>query len=495
MIGNKRKKNFNPKKSNNKKKDKGIKIKTFESRQNSKKDEEILSSEESVIEDDNQNKKLKDDFFNEEDEKLDEITVDEKRLKMAKKLIQTIGEKTKTDGEKEEQEERDDINDYITKEITKEKKEHYFELIKDNFKIKEETFIKGHKASITSLALTADSKYALTTGKDSRAILWDINAGKKTLLTKFSNKPLNSCKLLLDDSLAIFGGNDKFLYLLDMKSFEIVSKVKAHANYINQIAFDTEAETVYSVSNDMTVKIWAGLANKHLIPLETFWGHTNKIYDIDFISKNRLVSCGFDKNIMLWKIDAQSYLQFKNNEDSSIDHIRVLNNNHFVSGDYSGNLFLWKIDKKKPIFKLYNSHQYSKQFNFSKKFEESYHYNYHVNNHNMLENVVEKNETLKDDLQCQLPRPILSIECVRNSDLIISGSNNGVLNVYKYNKKENLITPFVAQETRAGCVNDIKVNKNNEFVVVAHGKDGKFGRWDCSKKAKNGISVAKFYYD
>jgi ribosomal RNA-processing protein 9 len=489
MLGNKRKKTGNSNKRDDKKSKKGMKVKTFESRQFKKKDEEILSEE---SEEENAEEGLKNDkFFEEEEQNFNEATNDEKRLKMAKKLIQKIGEKTKAEDDDGDGDEREEINEYITKEITKEKKEHHIELIKDSLSLHEEKFVKGHKGSITSLVLTNDSKFSITTSKDTRAILWDLSASKRILLPKFSNKPLNSCKLLQDDTLALFGGNDKFLYMMDMKSHEIVSKVKAHNNYINGIAIDSESEHIYSISNDMTVKIWAGYSNKHIIPLETFWGHTNKIYDIDYLSKNRLISCGFDKNVMLWKIDSQSYLQYKYNEDCSIDHVKVLNNNNFVTGDYNGNLFLWKADKKKPICKLHNTHKFSKEFNFSRKYEESFNFNFYRNNQNLLDNVIENKIDYSNETQCQIANPIMSIDCVRNTDLLVSGSNNGILNVYKYSKKESSIEIKLQHEIRGGCVNDIKISNDHSFMVLGIGKDCKFGRWDCSKRAKNGISLVK----
>ena len=184
MLGNKRKK-FGNSKKNNKKNEKGMKIKTFESRQSKKRDEEILSDQS-----EGENENIKDDkFFNVEEENIDETTTDQKRLSMAKKLIKKIGEKKKSEVNDDE-DDREEINEYINKEISKEKKEHYIELINENFQLKEEKFIKGHKASITSLNLTNDSKFAITTSKDSRAILWDLNAEKRILLPKFSNKPL-----------------------------------------------------------------------------------------------------------------------------------------------------------------------------------------------------------------------------------------------------------------------------------------------------------------
>ena len=174
MLGNKRKK-FGNSKKNNKKNERGMKIKTFESRQTKKRDEEIISEQ---SESDNENIK-NDKFFNLEEEKIDETTTDQKRLSMAKKLIQKIGEKNKTDGDEEDG--REEVNEYINNEITKEKKEHYIELINDNFILREEKFLKGHKGSITSLNLTYDSKFAITTSKDTRAIIWDLNAEKRIL--------------------------------------------------------------------------------------------------------------------------------------------------------------------------------------------------------------------------------------------------------------------------------------------------------------------------
>jgi len=144
-----------------------------------------------------------------------------------------------------------------------------------------------------------------------------------------------------------FAGKDKYIYLIDSKSLEVITKSRAHNNYINSIAVDEENDAIYSVSNDITMKIWIGAQNKQLVLQDTFWGHTNKVFDIEYISKDRLISCGLDNQIILWKIESSSYLLFKLTNYNSIDMLKVLNNNSFISGDLSGNILLWKTDKKK----------------------------------------------------------------------------------------------------------------------------------------------------
>jgi len=276
-----------------------------------------------------------------------------------------------------------------------------------------------------------------------------------------------------------FAGKDKYIYLIDSKSLEVITKSRAHNNYINSIAVDEENDAIYSVSNDITMKIWIGAQNKQLVLQDTFWGHTNKVFDIEYISKDRLISCGLDNQIILWKIESSSYLLFKLTNYNSIDMLKVLNNNSFISGDLSGNILLWKTDKKKPLFNLLNAHGYSKQFDFRKSFEEKYYFNYHKNNSQNKDDIVNDNRYL-----CEIPFPILSLASSRNTDLILSGSNNGNLNTYKFDPISNTIKLINTNKIKSYCVNDIKIDKNNEFACLAYGKDGKFGRIDTVKKRK-----------
>jgi len=489
-----------------------------------KEDEEILSgSEEDMGDDDN----MENDEFFEADEEKEQQTkstkaktenTDEKRLRLAKKLISQIGNDIIKEDKDDDivQDEVEEVDDYLREQIKKEKQEYFMELATlPNFKPTETGFFKGHLSSITSVDISSTSTTALTCSKDCRAIKWDLSTGRKFLLPQFTLKSLNTCIFTPDDNYGIFAGADKYIHQMDLRSEKIVQSYKAHNDNITGLIFDQNKDQFYSVSRDTTLKVWGVGTTKKSILLETFYGHTGRINDIDIMSGylksenndivakvNRILTCGNDFNINLWKIDTQSYLQFKSPESMyQIDLVKSLNNEFFLSGSYDGMISLWRTNKKKPIFKLQNAHGYEKKKELNHPFFNN------VNSEDEDDNENHDSTSQSSNSTLNLPHPILSLACIKNSDLIFSGSSNGYLNVYKFNQnsgKRDKANPekFVTSEIvpikniplkNKGCVNAIKVNKNNQFLVLANGKDCRLGRWDSEPKAKNGISIVKLF--
>jgi WD40 repeat protein len=292
---------------------------------------------------------------------------------------------------------------------------------------------------------------------------------------------------------------------MDLHNEKIVQSFKAHNNTITGIVFDQNKDQFYSASKDNTLKVWAVGTTQRSILLETFYGHTGEINDMDYIpggglnvtGMNRILTCGADRQINLWKIDSQSFLQFKENDLSlfSYDCIRSLNPDIFITGTYEGTLSLWRNNKKKPVSKVLQSHGVEKKVSVKHSFFNKS--SIDDEDEMSVDTNVSSSETVN------LPYPILSISAIKNSDLLFSGSSDGNLNVYRYLKAEGDRNNIKAKERielfrkvplgQKGCINAMKVNKGNEFMILANGKDCRLGRWDTQNKAKNGISIVKLF--
>ena len=91
----------------------------------------------------------------------------------------------------------EDLNKEILLKYAKEEeklKKSYFQ--NKNFFPHETLFLKGHKSTITDLDISKDSNLIVTSSKDCRGIIFDINKKIKTLLPKFTNKSLYCCSFL-----------------------------------------------------------------------------------------------------------------------------------------------------------------------------------------------------------------------------------------------------------------------------------------------------------
>ncbi len=382
MLGNKRKQISKPKNNKNTKinsKPNNFKPKSFSQKnkgtggRRSKEDEEILS--------DSDNNNLNnsdisnDEFFEKEENSENDNnntqvkeSADSKRLRLARTLISNIEGKIISENNLINNTENNNsketlVNDYLKSSLSHENSEFKYQYA-SKMKPKHIAFLKGHKASVTQVSISSDSKNLISCSKDTRAIKWDLTTQKKTLLPAFSKRPLLTCMYAPDDKHAFFAGSDKHIYQVDLHNEKLISSFKAHNDVITGLVFDTNSEQYYSIGNDKVLNVWGVSPTQRSILLETFYGHTNKICDFDILTTNKIISCGMDSLLNLWKIDSQSFLRFQATESFSslIDNIRCLNQTTFVTGAYDGMVTIWKTNKKKAQNKISFAHGFAKEF-------------------------------------------------------------------------------------------------------------------------------------
>jgi WD40 repeat protein len=472
-------------------------------------DEEIISDSEEEI----NNSLSQDGFFekekinssDEENENLKE-SADTKRLKMARKLITEIEGKMINENDEYENEEKEnkrdlDLDGYLKEQMQRENNEYQQELYK-KINPKHKIFLKGHLSSITEIDISSDSKQLISVGKDCRAIKWDLETNKKFLLPQFTKRSLLTCIWAPDDKNVFFAGADRHIYQMDVHNEKLIQSFKAHNDTISGLLFDPNQEQYYSIGYDKVMNVWGVSPTQKSIKIETFYGHTNKINDLDFLLSGKILTCGSDHQMNLWKLDSQSFLKFQSNDSfiSLIDNLRVLNSSTFATGGNDGTVSIWKTNKKKAQNKILYSHGYSKEFKPEHDFFSSENNLLNYNNDIIKMNINKGNN--KGDIdnnindnninEIKIPNPICSLATIRNSDIIFSGSLNGKMNVYRCFNGNN-ISLLKNIEVEKGCINTIKVNKTNEFMILGYGKDQRLGRWFTDKTAKCGISIVKLF--
>ena len=406
---------------------------------------------------------------------------DEKKLRMAKMLIDKFDKEKKEEDEKSNSEEENSeeiMNKKIIEKYTKEIKNQKINFFSDKnitFSPKELSFIKGHKSTITDISISSKGDLILSSSKDTRGILFDLNKEKKILFPKFTSKALTSCVFSPDEKSVFFGGKDHYIYQIDIKSFDIIQKIKAHNESVTGIIFDKIKDQFYSVGNDKVLKVWSTDTIPAIL-LETFYGHTSKINCIKNMPGeiNRYITTSLDGYINLWRVDSQSFLQFNTSGMYPIDCISPLTNELFFTGNFNGTIQAWKTNKKKSIYKMEYAHGFQDKFNINHPF-----FDLNMKNKGPL---------------VEVGKPILSLESPAFSDLLISGSIGGEINFYeiKENEENNNINMELKNKINIknkGCLNVIKYCPEKKFIVVGNGTDNKFGRWNKEYDNKIGITI------
>ncbi|ROV91473.1 hypothetical protein VSDG_07157 [Cytospora chrysosperma] len=355
----------------------------------------------------------------------------------------------------------------------------------DTRKTKDKTW-QGHTGPILKVAASQDGKFVVTAGADRRMVVHDA----ETL------KPLRA--------------------------------FHQHRDAVTGLAFRRGTNQLYSCSKDRTVKVWS---LNELAYVETLFGHQDHVVDIDALAHERCISVGArDRTARLWKVAEETQLVFRgggpgsserkkdkaalaidprsNAHEGSMDRIAMLDEELFVTGSDNGSIALWSIQKKKPLFTLPRAHGVEPALALDKASGE------------------------KDPDPSVIPPPqprwITALRAIPYSDIILSGSWDGYVRVWKLSEDKRRIeragvlgagaqangapaspsspkqdekekspspTPDSALGLVKGVVNDISTFERGErgkdglCVVIALGKEHRLGRWKKLQGGRNGAMV------
>ncbi|KAI9800555.1 MAG: pre-rRNA processing protein, partial [Piccolia ochrophora] len=342
----------------------------------------------------------------------------------------------------------------------------------------QEAFVRGHRhpprnhppthtAAILAVAASEDGKFVATGGADRRLIIW--NAADLTPLKAFTS----------------------------------------HRDAITSLAFRRGTNQLFSSSRDRTIKLWS---LDELAYIETLFGHQDEVVDVAALALEQCVSVGArDRTARLWKVVDETQLVFRagsgpsaalkpfpstattrdtpsssttrslvtttngNNNNNppqpyaehSVDAVTLVDAQTFITGSAAGTLALWTSTKKKPIHTVPLAHGLAPPLPP---------HAYSAETH-----------PPRDAPVAPQPRWITALASVPYADLVVSGSWDGCVRVWRVTEDKRRIERVGELEGVRGVVNGLWVGERegSVVVVVGVGKEGKGGRW-MKVEGKNG---------
>ncbi|RNA10783.1 U3 small nucleolar RNA-interacting 2 isoform X2 [Brachionus plicatilis] len=401
----------------------------------------------------------------------DEETVQQKKIRLAKNLIHQL------EKQKESQALEKDQTAYVVRKLEE-------DLASKTGKLKKqiadkytagliEKQLKGHRLSVTCVAISPNKKYIFSTSKDGTIIKWNFESGmkmntiKKRLphedrtTKKGHSKEVYALAISDDGKYLASGGGDKLIKIWNPETLDFVYSFEGHRDSVSGLVFRNNSHQLYSCSFDRSVKIWNV---DQLIYVETLFGHQDRILGIDSLNKERCVTCGArDRSLRLWKIVEESQLLFNGIHFDSIDCVSLINEEFFLSGSNDSSLSIWSINKKKPILVHKNAHK----------------------NNSMLDT---KKSLFGNSFEAA--NWVSAVRAYHNSDLLASGSDDGFIRIWAYSSANNSLNERFKIPVE-GFVNDLKFSEDGSYLIAGVGQEHKLGRWSINKNAKNSILIIK----
>jgi ribosomal RNA-processing protein 9 len=510
-------------------------------------DESISGSEDESDEDDTQDVPDDSEASVTGEESEEEETAAERRLRLAERYLSNIRSEVHEGAHEDffdaEEIDRDLIAERLKEDVAESKGRMYRKLAPElDFQAATQSWFRWNSASVTSVATCAPWAYTVT--KDLGLAKWRIQElpenqwlpkkpGKKQKkpppppkrkpeqvafvkgdrMKAKDNSYQGHVDIILtvtaseDGKFVVTGGKDKKIIVWDASMLMPLRVFNQHRDAVTGLAFRRGTNQLYSSSKDRTIKVWS---LDELAYVETLFGHQDEVVDVAALAQERCLSVGArDRTARLWKVVEETQLVFRGGggekksrhgnppkpQEGSIDRVAMIDEEMFVTGSDNGSLSLWAIHKKKPVFTLSLCHGEDPPM----KPEEA---------------SAEVNPDPSIVPQPQ-PRWITALATIPYSDVILSGSWDGSVRVWRVSddkkkiERVGVVGPSgghmngnfdfekrdIQTSTVKGVINDISIfergdrGKDGVCVIVAVGVEHRLGRWLDQMEGKNGSVV------
>lgn len=311
-----------------------------------------------------------------------------------------------------------------------------------------------------------------------------------------------------DGQFVVTGGADKKIIVYDAPTLQPIKVLTQHRDAITGLAFRRGTNQLYSCSKDRTVKVWS---LDEMAYVETLFGHQDEIVDVDALAQERCVSVGArDRTARLWKVMEETQLVFRGGavdkksrpevdprsllHEGSMDRVAMIDDDLFVTGSDNGSIALWSLTKKKPVYIEPIAHGIEPSL--------------------APHSASAEEDPSESAVPAPAPRWITALRTIPYSDIILSGSWDGHVRVWRLSEDKRKIEPLavlgghhseagaaaleadsgrqVSQNPIAGVINDITVfergdrGKDGVCIIAAVSKEHRFGRWKVVDGARNG---------
>ncbi|KAM7221135.1 WD40-repeat-containing domain protein [Rhypophila decipiens] len=482
-------------------------------------------------------------------------TAAEKRLRLAQRYLEKTKKEVDAYGFDAEEIDRDLLAERLQEDAAEAKGKIYRQLAPDlNLAKADQIQFRWNSKTVTSVAVCPP--YAYTTTKDGYLTKWKIqdlpkNQWPQTTRKKPKKPPAppkrqperirysrsnpkksndkefkgHTSSILVvrasqDGKFVVTGGADKRLVIHDAETLNPIRAFTQHRDSVTGLAFRRGTNQLFSSSKDRTIKVWS---LDELAYVETLFGHQDEIVDVDALQPERCVSVGArDRTARYWKVPEESQLVFRGGEkkssskkvpagsaahEGSMDKVAMIDDELFVTGSDNGTIALWGTHRKKALHVVHFAHGIELPLR--------------------LGEVSAEKEPKPDVIPPPQPRGITALRTVPYSDLIFSGSWDGVIRVWRLSEDKKRIESvgILGEEAASayssdkaeqqqqengvvvngegkqqqtgirGIVNDIAVFERGErgrdglCVVAAVGKEMRLGRWKVLKEGRDGAVI------
>jgi len=209
--------------------------------------------------------------------------------------------------------------------------------------------LKGHSASVNSIAISADGQ-TIASGSDDRTVrLWNLITGKWFYTFFGQPEAVLSVALSPDSQIIASGCVDQKItsWKLDKKVFlrtffDHSGFPYSHSGFVYSVAFSPDGKTLASGSADKTIRLWGRYTGKLI---RTLNGHSDTVSSVAISPDGQTLASGSaDKTIRLWPLSGGQQHRILTGHSGWVNSVAISPDAHtLVSGSTDSTIKLWNL--------------------------------------------------------------------------------------------------------------------------------------------------------
>ena len=200
--------------------------------------------------------------------------------------------------------------------------------------------LRGHTATILSVAYSPDGSRLVTGSKDKTAKVWDAASGKQLLTLTGHSDSINSAVFTPDGRRIVTASTDGTAKVWDADTGRDLLTFNGHGGSVHSVSCSPDGQQVVTANSDRTAKVWDLASGHELIVLK---GHTAQVVAVAFSPDGRRVVTGSeDDTAVVWDVvSAQPLLALKGHTDAVCSVAFSSDGTQIVTGGYDGTARIW----------------------------------------------------------------------------------------------------------------------------------------------------------
>ena len=355
--------------------------------------------------------------------------------------------------------------------ITSAKEAKYEEILDFVLKISKNRTLKGHKNSVSSIAISRDGRLLVSGSIDQSIKIWNIQESiiKETL--KGHKGAVISVIISADNSFIVSGSDDTtvMLYRISEPKNQII--FRGHVGTVTAVALTSEDSFIVSGSRDRTIKIWE-IPNPEAV--STLTGHTGYIMSvITSPDQQHILSGSEDKTIRVWSFRERSLVGVLHGHEDIVRSLAMSADSRFiVSGSEDRTIRVWDAQELRQI-RLLTGHERTVNSVFvdpKTRYILSGSKDCSVRLWSFQEGSEEHKWTMHKD-------GVNSVKMCAVSGLIMSASEDSTINIWSLQEKEQELTLL----GHNGRVNSVSISQDCRHIYSGS-KDQSLKIWNIEEQ-------------